>query len=264
MPERENVKKTRMIKLLLKLSAFNHFNVFQNAFNLAKNRLNFQPMNQILFLLLALLVCPAFLSAQDTFKPACPNSLEVITPRGIIKPNASNVFTAKINNPGGLELEYNWSVTGGVIANGQRTNSLTVIQTADMAGANLTATVTVRAPGTDCGELTASEVGIPWDPPDPILVDIFSFPLSEDKTLRLDKLAEGLAGDPSAKVFFLGRNFKSGSETQLKKTIFEFIDYLTNEKKIDPGRIESISNDNDDREQIEVWILPAGAAKPEP
>ena len=67
-------------------------------------------------------------------------------------------FTANVNSGSQENPTYNWTVSQGEIVSGQGSPVITVQTTPEMAGGNVTATVTVGGLCADCRENTASEV----------------------------------------------------------------------------------------------------------
>ena len=118
----------------------------------------------------------------------CPSGPSVIGPSGLVTAGDNITFTANVTdgNPG--PTTYNWNVSQGNIVSGQGTSSITVSTTSDMAGSNVTATVTIDSEGCECPEVTAQETAIIEDVPDPRKVDEFDKLANDDVRSQIGQL----------------------------------------------------------------------------
>ena len=89
---------------------------------------------------------------------ACP-TLGVTGPAGVTAPGETMTFTANVSGGSGEAVTYNWDVSSGTIVEGQGTPVIKVATTPEMAGGNVTATVTIGGICQDCTDNKRSETG---------------------------------------------------------------------------------------------------------
>ena len=128
----------------------------------------------------------------------CP-TLSVTGPAGVTSPGETMTFTANVSGGSGETVTYNWAVTTGTIIEGQGTPVIRVATTPEMAGGNVTATVTIGGICEDCPDRTASETGsIQSGVQEPELIDEFGVLSNDDVRTRLDNYFSRLQNNPSA------------------------------------------------------------------
>jgi len=149
---------------------------------------------------------------------SCP-SLSISGPTGITNPGDTMTFVATVDRP---DVNYTWTVSNGTIESGQGTSSITVRTTKEMAGENVTATVTIGG-FTDCScQKTASETA-PVAPPIGITeVDNFGPQKPDEIKARLDNFYIALTNSPGSEGYIINYGTPAqikASEAQLRKAI---------------------------------------------
>ncbi len=148
---------------------------------------------------------------------ACP-TITVSGPAGITAPGNTMTFTANVS--GGESVTYDWRVTAGTIESGQGTPSITVRTTQDMAGTNVTATVTVGNIGQDpscrCGT-EASDIGSVADEIRNIDVDEFGTLSNDEVRGRIDNFFIQLNNQPGAQGYII--NYGTAAEIRRRNTL---------------------------------------------
>jgi len=160
-------------------------------------------------------------------------------------------------------LSYNWSVSRGVIKDGQGTPSITI--TEESGCEIVTATVEVtgldsECPNTaSCTTITHCCFGVsrPFDK--------FGDLAFADEKKRLDYFAEQLEKetDSQAHIIVYGkRGAPRAGEAQARADRAK--EYLVNKRGISAERITTVDGGVRERLKIELWIGPQGARPPQP
>ncbi len=179
--------------------------------------------------------------------------------------------TAQASSPDNRPLTYTWNATGG------RVTGTGANVTLDTAGAPA-GPVTVNGVVTDDRGLTANctatvNVEVPPPPPTASKLNEIVFP-NEKKPWRVDNTAKAILDDvalrlqrePDAKAVIVGYQDPS-EEKNIKKLRLKNLPalravdtkyYLTNDKGIDPSRIETRTGTAGGN-RAEIYIVPAGA-----
>ena len=187
----------------------------------------------------------------------CP-TITVSGPAGVTNPGESITFTA---NGGTADITYNWTVSAGTIESGQGTPSITVTTTPDMAGSNVTATVTIGGTDPTCNcPTTASETAGVSAPAGPEEVDSFDNIPNDDVKARLDTFFTRVQSDPNAQGYII--NYGTPREiTRREKVIRDFIRF----RRQDASRYVIVNGgDQGSGVRTRLFIVPAGATPPTP
>jgi hypothetical protein len=206
--------------------------------------------------------CSAFTSTTVLLKcapPVCPSILISCPDR--ITPNQPITFSANV--AGGfpnITPVYNWTVTAGKIISGEGTSAITV-DTTGLAGQSVRASLAMSGYSSlNCG--ATCSVQIPPELPVCRKFDEFAAIARNDEKARLDNYAIELQGDPAATAYVVvypGQRGKPG-EVQLHTT--RVVDYLTNSRGVDKGRIVTIIGPTRSDLMVDLWVCPQGAKTP--
>ena len=199
----------------------------------------------------------------DCVQPVTPCScptLSVTGPSSVTQPGSTMTFTANASGGSQTDVTYNWTVTAGTIVSGQGTPVITVQTTPEMAGGNVTATVTIGGLCATCTENTASEVAGIAAPPGPVKVDEFGPLQRDDIKARIDNFYIQLGNDPSSQGYII--NYGSAKDVAAReKAIRDAIKFL----KRDPSRITFVrGGDRGKGVETQLYTVPTGATPPTP
>jgi len=191
----------------------------------------------------------------------CP-SVSITGPAGVTPPGQTMTFTA--NASGGSQdqaLTYNWTVDRGTIESGQGTPSIVVRVPSDMAGGNITATLTLGGFDATCTcTTTFTEIGAVAPPILPTKVDEFGKLTNDEVKARVQNFYVELANNPSSQGYII--NY--GTPAQIaarRKQITNAITFL----KLDPSRVTFVDGgDTGEGPKTKFWLVPPGANPPTP
>jgi hypothetical protein len=191
--------------------------------------------------------------------PPCP-SVSVSCPNDV-DPGEPITFTASVTDgEAGATWTYNWSVSAGTITSGQGTSTITV-DTANLGGQSVTATVNIGGADPSCTGTTSScTTSIRTPPREPVKFDEYGNIRFNDEKARLDNFAIQLQNDPSstATIIVFGSCAGEGQQRGDRAK-----DYLVNTRGIEAGRITVIDGGCRSDLTVQLWIVPSGAAAPE-
>ncbi len=190
----------------------------------------------------------------------CPR-LSVSGPAGITSPGQTMTFTANVS--GADNVTYNWTVSAGSIESGQGTPSITVRTTSDMAGSNVTATVTIgnigQDPSCNC-DVDASETAGVAPRPEAFVVDEFGVVANDDLKARIDNLYVQLGNNPGAQGYII--NYGTAAEIRRRNAV---INSHIRMRGLDASRITFIDGPSDGTGiRTRLMVVPPGADVPNP
>jgi hypothetical protein len=190
--------------------------------------------------------------------PPCP-VVSVSCPSDV-GPNEPITFTASVREgPPGATWTYNWSVSAGTISSGQGTSTITV-DTANLAGQSVTATVSIGGADPSCTGTTAScTANVRTPPAQARKFDEYGNIRFNDEKARLDNFAIQLQNEPTATGTIIVYGSCAGEGQQRGDRAK---DYLVNTRGIEAGRITVVDGGCRSELKVELWIVPSGAAAP--
>ncbi len=191
--------------------------------------------------------------------PPCP-TVSVSCPSEV-DPNQPITFTASVSGgEAGATFTYNWSVSAGTITSGQGTSTITV-DTANLGGQSVTATVSIGGADPSCTGTTAScttTVKVP--PREPTKFDEYGNIRFNDEKARLDNYAIQLQQDPSSTATIIVYGSCAGEAQQRGDRAK---DYLVNTRGIEAGRITVVDGGCRADLTVQLWIVPQGSTPPQ-
>jgi PKD-like domain len=217
-------------------------------------------MKQTFFVTLLALIFsfPAFAQNQISF---CPK-VEV-TGGGVVSAGEPMNFTVNLTGSTNIaSLEYEWKVSAGTIASGQKTASITVDTTELNGGINITAEVKIKGLSNMCVN-TASETGsimqrIGCGRP----LDEFGSLSSNEIKARIQSLYVELGNNPEGQGYII--NYGTDEEiANRERQIQKAIRFL----KLDANHVTIVrggENPNGAGVWTRIWIIPPGAEFPIP
>ena len=189
----------------------------------------------------------------------CP-TLDVTGPAGETQPGETMTFTANVTGGSGETFTYNWTVTSGTIIEGQGTPVIRVATTPEMAGGNVTATVTIGGACIECQDLSRSATGsiVAIQDIRPEEIDDFGALSNDDIRGRLDNFFSRLQNNPAATgVVF---NYGSARDVARRETL---IRNHIRFRSFDASRI-TLERGEGTEIRTRLVLVPAGAPAPTP
>lgn len=200
-------------------------------------------------------------------KSPCPFPVNVSAPQNVAEGEIIT-FAADTNYSGTASLKYNWVLSPATarIMSGAGTPTITVDSTG-LGGQRVIATLAVDdgSPDPACAQ-TAQAVALVAAVEKKVLVarefDECHNCTFDDQKARLDNLAVELQNDPSAHAHIIVYGGKTSPIGQVDRLMTRARDYLVNERGIDNSRIVVVNGGFRERDTVELWVVPAGAAAP--
>ena len=199
----------------------------------------------------------------------CPYPVNLSAPAAVTDGD-SITFTADVGYGGPSALNYTWTVSppSARITSGAGTPTITV-DSSGLGNRRVTAILVIDDGSGDrnCRQTAqaTTNVGAPVLPPVTAQrFDEFPSVAFDDDKARLDNLAIELQNRPGAQgyvIVYAGRRSRAGQAARLGE---RSRDYLVRSRGIDASRIVVIDGGTRDRDTIEIWLVPQGAAPPSP
>lgn len=190
----------------------------------------------------------------------CP-SLSVTGPGGIVTPGDAMTFTANASGGSQGALTYSWTVSGGTIESGEGSPSISVRTTPDMAGSNVTATVTIGGLDPNCQCTTqASETAQIDTIPQAVMVNEFGRLSNDEIRAQLDNFFADLSNNPNHQGYVI--NYGTDREiTARERLITNHINF----RGFDRSRITLVrGGDTGEGPRTRLYRIPPGAENPAP
>lgn len=215
-------------------------------------------MKSFLFILILIFAFCVAAFAQTDKIPLCP-SISVTGPAGVPKPDEPIVFTEILSKEADkFNLQYNWTVVGGKIIEGQ--GSLSVKAIHKEAGRNLTLTVEVNGLPEECARTASETSSAPCLPPTLQLLDEFSISESRIDKARVDSFLVNLQNDPSAAGYIIESFTKGTSRKTIQQKSQRIFGYLKL-RAIEKDQIVLL-NCFSNKTLTRFYSVPAGATRP--
>lgn len=165
--------------------------------------------------------------ALSFYIPAYPQNENSLCPKievvggGVVQAGEAMNFSVKINDETKTtNLEYEWKVSLGTIANGQGTDSI-VVDTTGLSGQNIKAEVKVKGLSANCANF-ASEIGSVLQKLPLEILDEFGKLTNNEVIARVDALFVRLGNDPNLQGYIINYGTDkevSARERQIQKAI---------------------------------------------
>ena len=191
--------------------------------------------------------------------PPCP-TVSVSCPTDV-EANQPITFTASVSGGAeGATFTYNWSVSAGTISSGQGTSTITV-DTNGVGGQSVTATVSIGGADPSCTGTTAScTTSVKVAPQPARKFDEYGNIRFNDEKARLDNYAIQLQNEPGSTGTIIVYGSCAGEAQQRGDRAK---DYLVNTRGIEAGRITVVDGGCKSDLNVQLWIVPQGAAAPQ-
>ncbi|MBA3766695.1 MAG: hypothetical protein H0W99_06860 [Acidobacteria bacterium] len=190
----------------------------------------------------------------------CP-SITVECPINILQPGDPFTVTANVTDADpNLNLIYNWSVSSGIITNGQGTPTITM-DTTGTGGETITATVEIGGLDSSCAN-TASCSYITCPVPVSRRFDKYGDLAFADEKKRLDNFAEQLKNEPGSQAYIIAYGKQGARIGDAQVRADRAKQYLIDKLGIKAERILTIDGGIHVRFTLELWITPQGGRPP--
>lgn len=202
-------------------------------------------------------------------KSPCPFPVNISAPKQVTDGEIIT-YTADVSYNGTAALRYTWKVTpsSARIISGSGTPTLNVDSTG-LGGQRITATLTADDGSTDpsCAQ-SAQAVSLIAPLEKKVIVaqefdECNSCSLNDQKA-RLDNLAVELQNDPSTRAYIIAYGGRMSPLGQVEKLMTRAREYLTAHRGIDASRLTVVNGGFREDDSVELWIVPSGAAAPQP
>lgn len=221
-----------------------------------KNQHKFLSFGKPIF---CLLFVGLFLTSVFAQECICP-VIKVSAPTAPVKAGEIIIFSAAMSGKKNDETTYNWSVSGGTITGGQGTPKIEVDTNGLDGGMILTATVEVGGWCPVCDNLTVSETALIQEEIKPQLLEKFSRQNCEYVLMMTDSFMVELSNNPVS----TGYAIIYGKPRIAAAAMREIRNWLKM-RRFDESRMVFIEGGGiGGRAEIEFWLVPPGAAPPEP
>ena len=202
-------------------------------------------------------------------KSPCPFPLNVSAPKQVTEGEIIT-YTADVSYAGTAPLKYTWRVTpsSAKVISGLGTATLNVDSTG-LGGQRITATLTADDGSADpaCVQ-TVQAVSIVAPVEKKVFVarefDECNNCTFDDQKARLDNLAVELQNDPSTRGYIVAYGGRMSPVGQVNKLMSRAREYLVTQRGIDASRLVVVNGGFREEDSVELWIVPSGAAAPQP
>lgn len=192
---------------------------------------------------------------------ACP-TITVSCPTELTAVGSPITFTANVSgDTGGATPTYNWTVSAGTISGGQGTPSITV-DTANLAGQSITATVNVGGLAASCPASASCTSSVAPPKLDSTKFDEYGNVNFNDEKARLDNYAIQLQNAPGTQGYIIAYGGRRGRTGEAQARADRAKNYLVNTRGIDAGRISTVDGGFREDLAVELWLVPQGATPP--
>jgi len=199
----------------------------------------------------------------DCYTPAppcsCPDSFGVTASPQQAAPGDTITFTANVTGGTQSNVTYNWSVSAGSISEGQGTPVIRV-STAGLENTSVTATVEIGGLCDICTDRSRSETASVAGIPRPRLVDEVTGVINlDDLRNRVDNFITQLQSEPTS----TGVIINYGTDKEVARREADIRKQLTF-RNLPADRVRFVRGGTDPGIRTRFFIVPAGAADPEP
>lgn len=200
-------------------------------------------------------------------KSPCPFPVNVSAPKSVGEGEIIT-YMADVAYGGTSGLSYHWTISpsSARIMTGVGSSTITVDSTG-LGSQRLVATLTVDDGSADplcrqtaqavsmvAAEQKKSIVAREFDECDNCTFD--------DQKARLDNLAVELQNDPSTTAYIIAYGGRNSPIRQVERLMTRAREYLMKQRGIDDSRLVIVNGGFRERDSVELWIVPSGAAPP--
>lgn len=209
-------------------------------------------MNRILIICVSVLILSVSTFAQSEKFP-CP-TIQITGPSEITNPGATMTFSVNVKNEKVTsKLKYVWTISLGLIIEGQNTSIIKVATTSEMAGANVMAKVEIQGLPIGCANEFSEVAGIN-NPPTICPNDDYGKISWSNEAGRLDSLFTELTNTPETVAFI--NIFRGANETieNSKKRIEKIVKHANLREFPKRRLVFAIDKDNSEWQRTVIFI----------
>ena len=206
---------------------------------------------------------------KRTIPLPCPYPVEVSAPEAVNDGDLIT-FVADVGYAGSGTLNYTWTITPSTarIVRGDGTNTITVDSTT-FGGQSITAMLTVDDGSGDIRCRQMAQVTLPVTPRPPPIIPPYEFDefpniAFDDSKARFDLFAVELQSKPGAVGYIFVYGGRVSAPGQVDKLVQRTLNYFIENRKLNASQLVVANGGYRDREQYELWVVPAGATLPQP
>ena len=201
-------------------------------------------------------------------KSPCPFPVNISAPQQVSEGEIIT-YTADVAYSGTASLKYNWKVTPSAarIIGGQGSPTLNVDSTG-LGGQRITATLVADDGSSDptCAQ-SAQAVSMVRPIEKRVMVarefDECVGCSYDDQKARLDNLAIELQNDPSTRAHIIAYGGRTSPLGQVEVLMKRARNYLISDRGIDDSRLTVVNGGFREKDSVELWVVPSGAAAPQ-
>jgi hypothetical protein len=156
---------------------------------------------------------------------------------------------------------YNWTVSAGMIIEGQGTPTIKVDITG-LGGQTVRATLSMGGYPMDCSDSCSVQIPIPEAKCHKF--DEFPDISRNDEKARLDNFGIELQNDPTSTAYVMVSPGRSSRQRDVQRHTTRIVEYLVNSRGINARRIVSLLGSARDELLVELWVCPQGATPRNP
>src|SRR5688572_8284542 len=200
-------------------------------------------------------------------KSPCPYPVNVSAPQTV---NEGEIitFAADVEYAGTSGLRYVWTVSpsSARVISGAGSPTINVDSTG-LGGQRIIATLSVDDGSSDpsCRQ-TAQSVAVVTAPERKVIVarefDECNNCTFDDQKARLDNLAVELQNDPSTRAYIIAYGGRTSPLAQVEMLMKRARDYIVEQRGIDASRLVIVNGGFREDDNVELWVVPAGAEAP--
>lgn len=179
-------------------------------------------------------------------------------------------YTADVSYSGTAALNYKWTVSpdDAKILSGVGTRTIAV-DTTGLGTQTVSAMLVVEDGSGDAAcrqvaQALTNVARIPLPSREGREFDVCCSCSFDDQKARLDNLAVELQNDPSSTAYIFGYGGRTSRIGQADRLTSRAKDYLVNKRSIDAARVVVVNGGFREDDCVEMWIVPSGAAVPQP
>jgi hypothetical protein len=209
-----------------------------------------------------------FKASPPVAKSPCPYPVSLLVDAEV---NEGDVitFTADTEYSGTAALNYTWDVTPHEAKVLSSTGTKLTVDSTGLGGQRVTATVTVDDGSGEAACRQSAQASTSVKPPErhespSRQFDVCCSCSFDDQKARLDNLAVELQNDPTATTYVIAYGGRASRVGQADALGARAREYLVSQRGIDRSRITVMNGGFREEDCVELWIIPAGAAPPQP
>lgn len=213
-------------------------------------------MIRIISILIFITLFSSAIFAQND--SGCP-TLKITGPPSAIKIGETATFSASLfGNYDEKVIRFNWAVDKGKIIEGQGTTVITV-STEGIEDSVVTAILEIKGLPEKCGTISASETGIPFDPPSIELHFVIEKATEKEIQNEIENLFLRLYNNPSTTAYLLtyGTTSKIEKREKIMKSVIR-------NGRYDGSRVIFMSSNKEKELRTEIYLVPQGVEPPTP